>query len=189
VCCLGRAAHEAYIASGSPKGYAVEGVAKLGGRIPHCLNSAYHHLRRSWTLQPIDSEMSLFRAITADEEAATVLTLALKHSVRWSSQTQSVGLCAQGDRIRRADRYPGGNHTRGGRPRPDCRTERDWAGICDGSGCARRHRCRSAHVRSRRLDTTATAALALLPGPEGPTRSLQRLFSMRRESLHLPAVR
>lgn len=57
---------------------AEESVGKFGGRIRHCFRSAFDHLRRSWTLHPIDSEMSLFRAITADEEAATALILALK---------------------------------------------------------------------------------------------------------------
>lgn len=51
---------------------------KLTGRIRHSLRSAFHHLRRSWILHPIDPEMSLFRAITAEEEAASALMLALK---------------------------------------------------------------------------------------------------------------
>ncbi|MGF9566641.1 hypothetical protein AAIH70_24320 [Neorhizobium sp. BT27B] len=59
-------------------GIAEESANKLGGRIKHCLRSAFDHLRRAWTLHPIDSEMSLFRAITAEEEAATALILAMK---------------------------------------------------------------------------------------------------------------
>ncbi|MCA1491822.1 hypothetical protein I6F11_12910 [Ensifer sp. NBAIM29] len=55
-----------------------ECINKLGGKIRACLRSAYRGLRLSWTLQPIDSEMSLFRAITAEEEAASALMLALK---------------------------------------------------------------------------------------------------------------
>ncbi|ANL74071.1 hypothetical protein AMC83_CH04154 [Rhizobium phaseoli] len=55
-----------------------EGINKLGGRIRASLRSAWRHLRLSWTLHPIDSEMSLFRAITAEEEAASALMLALK---------------------------------------------------------------------------------------------------------------
>lgn len=58
--------------------FAEESVNKLGGRIHHCFRSAFNHLRRSWILHPIDSEMSLFRAITAEEEAATALFLALR---------------------------------------------------------------------------------------------------------------
>lgn len=57
---------------------AEECINKFGGRIRHCFRSAFEHLRRSWSLHPIDSEMSLFRAITAEEEAATALILALK---------------------------------------------------------------------------------------------------------------
>lgn len=51
---------------------------KLSGRIRHRLRSAHRHLRLAWTLHPIDGEMSLFRAITAEEEAASALMLALK---------------------------------------------------------------------------------------------------------------
>lgn len=51
---------------------------KLTGRIMHCGRSAYRHLRLAWRLRPIDSEMSLFRAITAEEEASTALILALQ---------------------------------------------------------------------------------------------------------------
>lgn len=40
--------------------------------------SAFEHLRGAWLLHPHDSEMSLFRAITAEEEAATALILALR---------------------------------------------------------------------------------------------------------------
>jgi len=53
-------------------------ILKLNGRIKSCGRSAYRHLRGAWKLHPIDSEMSLFRAITAEEEAATALILALK---------------------------------------------------------------------------------------------------------------
>ena len=57
---------------------AEECVNKLGGRVRHCFRSAFEHLRRAWTLHPVDSEMSLFRAITAEEEAASALIFALK---------------------------------------------------------------------------------------------------------------
>lgn len=55
-----------------------EAINKLGGRIRHCFKNAFDHLRRSWQLHPVDSEMSMFRAITAEEEAATALMLAIK---------------------------------------------------------------------------------------------------------------
>lgn len=51
---------------------------RLRGKIKHCTRNAYVNLRKSWTLHPVDSEMYLFRAITAEEEAATALMLALK---------------------------------------------------------------------------------------------------------------
>ena len=54
-------------------------VEKL--KIPRVRNparSAWNHLRKAWILHPIDSEMSLFRAITAEEEAATALIRALQ---------------------------------------------------------------------------------------------------------------
>lgn len=51
---------------------------RLRGKIKHCTRNAYVNLRKSWTLHPVDSEMYLFRAITAEEEAATGLMLALK---------------------------------------------------------------------------------------------------------------
>lgn len=56
-----------------------DGALKLNGRIRHCGRNAYRHLRKAWQLRLIDSEMSLFRAITAEEEAGTALILALKN--------------------------------------------------------------------------------------------------------------
>lgn len=54
-------------------------VERLTGRPKHCGRNAYRCLRRAWTLRTIDPEMSVFRAITAEEEAATALMFALKH--------------------------------------------------------------------------------------------------------------
>jgi len=53
-------------------------VGKLGGRVKHCGRSAFHHLRRAWALYGVDNEMSAFRAITAEEEAASALILSLQ---------------------------------------------------------------------------------------------------------------
>lgn len=53
-------------------------VEKLAGRPKHCGRSAFSHLRKAWRLYDVDLEMSAFRAITAEEEAATALILALK---------------------------------------------------------------------------------------------------------------
>lgn len=47
-------------------------------RIRHAARNAFVHIRKAWTLHPIDSEMSLFCAITAEEEAATALIRALR---------------------------------------------------------------------------------------------------------------
>lgn len=47
-------------------------------RVKHPARSAWNHLKKAWVLHPIDSEMSLFRAITAEEEAATALIRALQ---------------------------------------------------------------------------------------------------------------
>lgn len=55
-----------------------ECVGKLGGRVKHCGRSAFHHLRRAWALHGVDNEMSAFRAITAEEEAASALILSLQ---------------------------------------------------------------------------------------------------------------
>ncbi|MBY0337319.1 MAG: hypothetical protein K2X11_11940 [Acetobacteraceae bacterium] len=57
---------------------AEKAAGKLGGRIGHCGRSAFHHLRRAWRLLGVDDEMAAFRAITAEEEAATAVILALK---------------------------------------------------------------------------------------------------------------
>lgn len=55
-----------------------EAIEKLNPpRVRHACRSALNHLRKAWTLHPIDAEMSLFRAITAEEEAATAVIRAL----------------------------------------------------------------------------------------------------------------
>lgn len=55
-----------------------ERLGHLKGRVKHCFRSAYSHLKKSWLLHHVDNEMSAFRAITAEEEAATGFILALK---------------------------------------------------------------------------------------------------------------
>lgn len=55
---------------------AIEG---LTGRPKHCARNAFRCLKRSWLTRTIDPEMAVFRAITAEEEAATALMFALKH--------------------------------------------------------------------------------------------------------------
>lgn len=53
-------------------------VGLLKGHPRHCGRNAFQHLRKAWRLYGLDNEMSLLRAITAEEEAATALILALK---------------------------------------------------------------------------------------------------------------
>lgn len=54
-------------------------VELLTGRPKHCSRNAIRCLKRAWALRSVDPEMSVFRAITAEEEAATALMFALKH--------------------------------------------------------------------------------------------------------------
>jgi hypothetical protein len=57
-----------------------EAIEKLKvSRIRHACRSAFNHLRKAWVLHPVDAEMSSFRAITAEEEAATAVIRALRH--------------------------------------------------------------------------------------------------------------
>src|SRR3989344_5569107 len=48
------------------------------GHSKHCVRNAIHHLERAWNIREIDPEMAVFRAITAEEEAATAIFLVLK---------------------------------------------------------------------------------------------------------------
>ena len=48
------------------------------GQSKHCVRNAIHNLERAWKLREIDPEMAMFRAITAEEEAATAIFLVLK---------------------------------------------------------------------------------------------------------------
>lgn len=51
---------------------------RRNGRPRHHALNAFRCLRRGWLIAPLDAEMALLRAITAEEEAATTLMLALK---------------------------------------------------------------------------------------------------------------
>ena len=44
----------------------------------HCFNSAFYHLEKAYQLLSLDKEMTVFRAITAEEEAATGLMYCLR---------------------------------------------------------------------------------------------------------------
>jgi hypothetical protein len=54
----------------------VEEQAK--GLVKSCAKNAIRHLEKAWDIKDIDPEMSIFRAITAEEEAATSIFIALK---------------------------------------------------------------------------------------------------------------
>ena len=56
-----------------------EAYRQLKGRPKFCGLNAFRGLRRSWLIAAIDPEISVFRAVTAEEEAATALIFALKH--------------------------------------------------------------------------------------------------------------
>lgn len=64
----------------TPYGEALGKAAeKLSGRPRHAALNAIRGLKRAWRIAPIDPEMAFFRAVTAEEEAATALMAALKH--------------------------------------------------------------------------------------------------------------
>jgi hypothetical protein len=48
------------------------------GYAKSCARNAINHLEKSWIIKDIDPEMAVFRAITAEEEAATAIFIALK---------------------------------------------------------------------------------------------------------------
>jgi hypothetical protein len=53
-------------------------ISKLNGRVKHSGRNAFAHLRMAWSIRRIDPAMAAFRAITAEEEAASALILSLK---------------------------------------------------------------------------------------------------------------
>lgn len=53
-------------------------VRNAKGHSRNCARNSVHHIERSFRLKEIDPEMAVFRAITAEEEAATSIFLALK---------------------------------------------------------------------------------------------------------------
>jgi len=54
-----------------------EGLKATTGRVRHCAFHALRHLERAKAIAAIDPEMAIFRAITAEEEAATSVFLSL----------------------------------------------------------------------------------------------------------------
>jgi hypothetical protein len=78
--------HEQPVVAGRPANFPFsewqlgveEAVVTLSGHVRHATRNAFVHLQKAWQLHGVDDAMSGFRAITAEEEAATALMLALK---------------------------------------------------------------------------------------------------------------
>ncbi len=58
-----------------------DAVRRLKGRPRACGLNAFRCLERAWLIAALDPEMSLLRAVTAEEEAATALIFALQQKV------------------------------------------------------------------------------------------------------------
>ena len=56
----------------------VEGLKATSGRVLQCARHAFHHLERAGQIVDIDPEMAMFRAITAEEEAATAVFFSVR---------------------------------------------------------------------------------------------------------------
>jgi hypothetical protein len=55
----------------------LEATRLCPGRGKHCASNAVHHLRRGWAIRRTDPAMAVFRAMTAEEEAAGAIFYAL----------------------------------------------------------------------------------------------------------------
>jgi hypothetical protein len=53
-------------------------ASNLAGRVRHSARNAFYCIHMAWQVAPIDPNIAAFRAITAEEEAATALIIALK---------------------------------------------------------------------------------------------------------------
>jgi hypothetical protein len=69
--------------------------------------NAINHLEKAWTIRVIDKEMALFRAITAEEEAATALLLICQekkypnaNKLKWRNHHHKAGLIIMFDAVR-----------------------------------------------------------------------------------------
>jgi hypothetical protein len=58
----------------------IAAIEDCGGNIKGCAESAIFHLEQAFSLVGIDNEMAIFRAITAEEEAASSLFFCLKNN-------------------------------------------------------------------------------------------------------------
>lgn len=76
-----------------------QALLMLKGRPLHCARNVYRGLRRAWSIAEIDPEMAAFRAITAEEEAATALIFALQQrkypradELKWRQHPHKAGI-------------------------------------------------------------------------------------------------
>ncbi len=60
------------------EGKVLEAVSECKSEVKHCCENAIRHLEKAWALKDIDKEMTVFRGITAEEEAAVAVFFCLK---------------------------------------------------------------------------------------------------------------
>ena len=65
----------------------LEKLDYLKGASGSCIKSAMYHVEKAEILSTVDPEMSIFRLITAEEEAATSILLMLKEHGYHQSKT------------------------------------------------------------------------------------------------------
>lgn len=56
----------------------ISALDNLKGHVKHCARNAIYGLNKAWQIADIDPNIAIFRSITAEEEAATALIIALK---------------------------------------------------------------------------------------------------------------
>lgn len=54
-------------------------LESLSGQGRYCCSNAIHHLKKAWEIRTVDPQMAVFRAITADEEAASAVMWELRN--------------------------------------------------------------------------------------------------------------
>ena len=58
----------------------IEALNDCKSAVKHCSKNSISHLEKAWKIKDIDTEMAIFRAITAEEEAASALFNCLKNN-------------------------------------------------------------------------------------------------------------
>lgn len=93
------------------------------GHSRNCARSAIRHIEMAWKVKEIDPEMAVFRAISAEEEAATAIFLALKeqryenankikyknHSYKLALEPFIRSICAFSERWTKVPGFPFGD--------------------------------------------------------------------------------